>query len=231
MCNSADSADKRLRSSIYIESEEASIVIDIGPDFRQQFLTNKIESVDAIFITHEHNDHIIGIDEVRAINFTQKKSIPIYASERVCNEIKERFAYVFASEPYPGAPRIELIPVDDNPLVFRDLTISPINIKHGKLDIFGYRINDLAYITDASEIPMVEMPKLVDLDILILNALRKEKHYSHFNLDEALKKIEVLKPERTYLTHISHNMGLTAEWANELPAGVHSLVDNMILEI
>jgi len=207
------------------------VVIDIGPDFRQQFLANKIESVDAIFITHEHNDHIIGIDEVRAINFTQKKSIPIYASERVCKEIRERFAYVFSTQPYPGAPKIELVPIDDKQLTFRDLTINPIKIKHGKLDIFGYRINELAYITDASEIPLSEMPKLQDLKILILNALRKEKHYSHFNLEEALEKIEVLKPERTYLTHISHNMGLTAEWESELPDGVKSLIDNLILEI
>ena len=231
VCCSEDSDDKRLRSSIYVQSQAAAIVIDIGPDFRQQFITNKLTSIDAIFITHEHNDHIIGIDEVRAINFTQKKSIPIYASERVCQAIRQRFAYVFDSNPYPGAPQIELIPIDHNVLSFKDLTITPIDIKHGNLDIFGYRVNDLGYITDASEIPEKEMEKLKDLEVLVLNALRKEKHHAHFNLEAALEKIELLRPQSAYLTHISHNMGITKEWSSELPENVFSLVDNLTLEI
>ena len=231
VCISTDPKDKRLRTAAMITINDINIVIDAGPDFRQQMLTNQVKTLEAILITHEHNDHIIGIDEVRAINFTQKKSIPIYASERVCQAIRQRFAYVFDSNPYPGAPQIELIPIDHNVLSFKDLTITPIDIKHGNLDIFGYRINNLGYITDASEIPEKEMEKLKDLEVLVLNALRKEKHHAHFNLESALEKIDLLRPQSAYLTHISHNMGITKEWSSELPENVFSLVDNLTLEI
>jgi len=231
VCTSNDTADHRLRSSIFIESEQTKLLIDIGPDFRSQFLTNQIESVDAVLITHEHNDHIIGLDDIRAINFTQMKSIPIYAAERVCKELTDRFEYVFRANPHPSAPQVKLHQIDSKPFIINDLNITPINIQHGKLPIFGYRINNMAYITDASEIPEEEIEKLQGLDLLIINALRKEKHYSHFNLEEALSAIERLKPKKTYITHVSHLMGLNAEWEATLPDKVSSLKDRMIIRL
>ena len=227
VCMSTDPADKRLRSSIYLETDQTKLLIDIGPDFRTQFLTNDITSVDHVLITHEHNDHIIGLDDIRPINFIQKKSIPVYSYQRVCTDIKNRFSYVFSST--PGTPQIELNTIDDNPFTINDLHITPINVNHGRLPIWGFRINNMAYITDASEIPEIEMEKLKNLDLLIINALRLEKHFSHFNLEESLAVIQKLQPKRSYLTHISHLMGLTADWESTLPNSVSSLKDRMII--
>lgn len=231
VCTSADPADRRLRSSVYIESNEAKVLIDIGPDFRSQFLQNKLTTIDLILLTHEHNDHIIGLDDIRAINFTQQKSIPIFSSNRVIDTIKQRFAYVFSKEPYPGLPQIELNIIDDKSFQYKDLKISPINIKHGQLDIWGFRINDFAYITDASTIPEEEYSKLKNVKVLIINALRQAKHYSHFNLEGCLEAIKRINPSKAYITHISHNMGKTAEWKKLLPAGVSPLQDMMTIEI
>jgi len=231
VCQSKDTADKRLRSSIYIETKQAHLLIDIGPDFRTQFITNSLSTVDAVLITHEHNDHIMGLDDIRAINYIHKKSIPLYASARVNQILRERFKYIFSSIPYPTAPKLELKTISDDKLKIGDIQITPINVIHGRLPILGFRLNDLAYITDASMISEDEQFKLKELKVLIINALRLEKHPTHYNLEEALKLIEKVKPEKAYLTHISHKMGLTNEWSKLLPENVSPLNDMMEIVI
>jgi len=229
VCQDVAPNDIRTRSSIYLESEESKVLIDIGPDFRSQFLDNDLDTVDLVLITHEHNDHIIGLDDIRAINFIQKKSVPFYMQRRVLDEVRLRFDYVFKGSSYPGLPQIELHEVSNTPLQFRDLTITPILVHHGRLPILSYRINNIAYITDASHIPDTEWSKLENLDILIINALRKTSHHSHFTLEEALEAAARIGAKETYLTHISHLMGPTSVWERELPPTVRPLQDKMII--
>lgn len=228
-CLSSDSRDKRLRSTVYIESEKTKLLIDVGPDFRQQFLTNGLDDIDFVLFTHEHNDHVIGIDEVRAINFIKQKSIPFFAEQRVLESIKMRFHYAFAESKIPGLPQISLHQIDDTPFNLNDLVIEPIRVTHGRLPILGYKIGDLAYITDASFIEESEIDKIKNIKHLIINALRLEKHYSHFNLEQSLEVIKKINPEKAYLTHISHLMGPTAEWIGLLPDHVVPLEDNMCI--
>ena len=182
-------------------------------------------------ITHEHNDHIIGLDDIRAINFTQKKSIPIYAEERVAIQLRDRFSYAFNTK-IKGLPRVDLIHLDvNNDFKYRDLTISPIRVMHGRLPILAYRLNDLSYITDASSIDDNVIDKLSDSKILIINSLRIDPHPTHFNLSQALNMIDILKPDKAYITHISHAMGLTKEWSKLLPDNVFPLSDGLQLSI
>jgi len=230
-CLSADPQDKRLRSSLFIETKNNKILIDIGPDFRTQFLDNQLTTLDAILITHEHNDHVIGLDDVRAINFTQKKSIPIYGEARVCDEIKSRFKYAFSDNPIPGLPQISLHHINEESFNLNGDLIEPLRIMHGRLPILGFKINDLAYITDANYIPDTVLIRLKGIKHLIINALRKENHYSHFTLQEALDHIAIIKPEHAYLTHISHLMGLAKEWTSELPTNVTALHDKMTINV
>ncbi len=231
VCQSSDIADTRLRSSIYVESAAAKILIDIGPDFRTQFLDNQLTTTDIVLITHEHNDHIIGLDDIRAINYTQNKSIPIYASPKVSELIKKRFAYAFSETQYPGLPQISLEPLPEISFTYKDIDITPIKILHGSLPIWGFRLNDLVYITDGSQILESEYEKLSGTKVLIINALRDSSHHSHFSLTEALAIIKRINPEKAYITHISHSMGLTARWAKNLPTNVSPLQDRMVIEI
>ena len=230
-CTSSDQRDKRLRSSIFVETEQVKIQVDVGPDFRQQFLKNNIESLDHVLITHEHNDHIIGIDDLRAINFIQKKAIPIYAEAHVLESIKKRFHYAFSNNKYYGVPELTLHPINLDPLYFSDIKVIPIRVQHGKLDILGFRFNDFAYITDASHITNEEIEKIKNVDILVVNALRREKHYSHFNLKEACTFIEKVSPRQAYLTHLSHAMGPVSSIERELPKNVKVLNDNLVINI
>jgi len=229
VCTSTDARDKRLRSSVYIESEDAKVLIDIGPDFRRQFLDNKLDSVDLVLVTHEHNDHIIGLDDIRSINFIQNKSIPLYAEERVATQLRDRFAYAFNSS-IPGLPKVDLIHVE-SPFQYKDLNIIPVRVMHGNLPIYAYRINDFSYITDASKIEEDSMELLKGSKIIIINALRIQKHPTHYNLEECLEVIEALDPERAYITHISHSMGMTEDWSMTLPDNVYPLIDGMHIEI
>ncbi|MBT8233632.1 MAG: MBL fold metallo-hydrolase [Saprospiraceae bacterium] len=230
-CTSGDIRDFRLRSSVHIKTNNNAFQIDVGPDFRQQFLVNKLTTVDHVLITHEHNDHIIGIDDLRAINFTQKKSIPIYAEARVLESIKERFHYAFGKHKYPGAPQITLHTITNEPFTLNGEEIIPIRLMHGNLPILGFKIGDFAYITDASDIEPSEINKIKGINTLIINALQREDHRSHFNLKEALLFINKINPRQAYLTHISHRMGPFNNWAKHLPENVEPLQDNMVITL
>jgi phosphoribosyl 1,2-cyclic phosphate phosphodiesterase len=228
VCKSTDFKDKRLRVSVWVTWNDHSYVIDCGPDFRQQMLASNCEKVDGILFTHEHADHTSGIDDIRPFNFKQGE-IPIYAHDRVINNLKERFNYIFTTvNRYPGAPSVKTIPVVNNePFQIGNKVAIPVNVMHGDLQVFGYRIDDFAYLTDVKTIDESEIPKLKNLKVLVINTLREEPHFSHLNLEEALGLIALLKPEKTYLTHISHLFGFHEEVQKKLPENVYLAYDNL----
>jgi phosphoribosyl 1,2-cyclic phosphate phosphodiesterase len=228
VCKSTDSKDKRLRVSVWISWGNYSYVIDCGPDFRQQMLSSHCQKVDGILFTHEHSDHTAGIDDIRPFNFKQGE-IPIYAHQRVIDNLRRRFEYVFETvNKYPGAPSIETIEVINNKsFSIGNKTIIPVNVMHGNLQVFGYRIDDFAYLTDVKTIEDGEILKLKNLKVLVINALREEPHDTHFNLKEALDFITLVQPEKAYLTHISHIMGFHEEVQKNLPKNVFLAYDNL----
>lgn len=231
VCQSTNPKDKRLRCSIHIQQQETAIVIDTGPDFRQQLLQNKIDDIDAIVFTHEHKDHVAGLDDVRPINFLQEKDMPIYAEQRVLNALKNEFHYAFAAKKYPGVPNLVQHCITTQPFSIGSMHLQPIRVLHHKLPVLGFRINNFAYITDANSISAQEQEKLRDLDVLVLNALRREDHLSHFTLSEALQVIEQLAPKQAYLIHLSHQMGLHNELECELPNRVSVAFDGLKIQI
>ncbi len=232
VCKSNDHKDKRLRVSVWIKWDEASIIIDCGPDFRQQMLTSKCEKVDAILFTHEHADHTAGLDDIRPYFFKQGK-IPVYAHHRVLENLKKRFDYIFEDDnKYPGAPGVSQFEVTNNcDIIIQDKNIIPINLMHGDLQVFGYRFDKFAYLTDVKTIDNQEILKLQNLDVLVINALRLEPHNTHFNLAEALAFIAIIKPKKAYLTHISHLMGFHEKVEKNLPENVFLAYDNLIITI
>ncbi|KGO94968.1 MBL fold metallo-hydrolase [Flavobacterium subsaxonicum] len=232
VCLSTDMRDKRLRVSVWIHWANYSYVIDCGPDFRQQMLTSKCPKIDGIIYTHEHADHTAGLDDIRPFFFRQG-DIPIFAHKRVIDSLKKRFDYVFEEEnKYPGAPSVKVIEVVNNqPFLIGDKTAIPISTLHGRLPIFGYRIDDFAYLTDVKTVAPEEREKLRGLSVLVVSALRHEPHNSHFNLEEALEFIADIAPEKTYLTHISHMMGFHAEVEKILPKNVFLAYDNLEITI
>ncbi|ASW74308.1 beta-lactamase [Chryseobacterium piperi] len=229
VCTSDNPKDNRLRSSVMITTEEnKKILIDCGPDFRQQMLVNHENTVDIALITHEHNDHIIGLDDMRPLIFKTGKNVPLYSNQRVGNEIKKRFPYAFANVRYPGAPAFDLHEIENVPFHVLDTEITPIEVMHHQIMIFGYKFKKLAYITDASFIPEKEKEKLKDLDVLILNAIRKfDPHPAHFILPDVIKLQEELKPKQLFLTHISHHFGLHDVEDKLLPPGMHLAYDGL----
>lgn len=231
VCSSIDFKDKRLRSSIHIQIKDASLIVDIGPDFRQQVLREQITSLDAILMTHEHKDHTAGLDEVRSFNFKQKKDMPVYGRKVVLEQLKREFNYIFNGNNYPGLPRIELKEITNTPFAINSTSITPIEVMHYKLPVFGFKIANFAYITDAKTIDESEKAKLQNLDVLVLNALQHKPHISHLTLNEALELIAELKPNKAYLTHISHNLGLARDIEPTLPKNVHLAYDGLKLKL
>lgn len=231
VCTSSDPADNRLRSSVHILVEDKSIVIDTGPDFRQQMLREKIRFLDAVLFTHPHKDHIAGMDDIRSFNFLLKKAIPVYANKITREQLINEFPYVFEPNGYGGAPRILLNEISDEPFYIEGLQIIPVRVLHDKLAVLGYRIGNFAYITDANFISEASLEKIYGTKILVLNALQKNPHPSHFNLDQALNEIERIKPEKAFLTHISHNMGLHASVSKKLPDNVYLAFDGLKLNL
>lgn len=231
VCQSLDYHDKRLRSSIHINVQGKSLVIDSGPDFRQQMLRERIQKLDALIFTHEHKDHTAGMDDVRSFNFSQNMDMPVYADARVINQLKQEFAYVFAAKKYPGVPTVEVHEISNTPFSIDDIEITPIEVMHYKLPVFGYRINDFAYITDAKTIDKKEVKKLKGVKTLVINALQEQEHISHFTLEEALEMIEKIKPEKAYLTHISHRLGFHKQVQKKLPKNVFLAYDGLKIHL
>ena len=231
VCQSLDYRDKRLRTSMHIAIENTSIVIDTGPDFRQQMLNENIKSLDAVLFTHEHKDHTAGMDDIRSFNFLQKKEMPIYARSTVVNQLKREFAYVFEEHKYPGIPQVQINFIENTTFRINDIEIIPIETMHYQLPVYGFRVDNFAYITDTNYIREEEKEKLKNLDVLVLNALQKEKHISHYNLEEAIALIDELQPQSAYLTHISHKMGKHSDVQPSLPRNVHLAYDGLKLRV
>ncbi len=231
ICKSLDYKDKRLRSSIMIEINEKTFIIDTGADFRQQMLRENVKKVDAIFYTHAHKDHTAGMDEIRSFNFKNEKDMPIYATEFVVAQLKQEFAYIFSEHKYPGVPNVEVNIIENQPFEIENILITPIEVMHFKLSVLGFRINDFTYITDANFISIEEMEKIKGTKILIINALQRETHISHFTLAQALEIVETIKPEKAYFTHISHKLGTHAAVSQELPNNVFLAYDGLKIEL
>ncbi len=231
VCTSSDHHDKRLRTSVMIQTSEKIFVIDTGPDFRQQMIREKVEKLDAILFTHEHKDHFSGLDDVRVFNHLQKKPMDVYADKRVSEAIKREYAYVFARDKYPGIPKLTIHTIDTTPFFIENIKIVPIRVMHFQLPILGFRINDFVYITDAKKIPDQEMEKLRNAKVLVINALRHKEHISHLSLRQSLEIIKQVKPRKAFLTHISHRLGRHAVVENQLPPNVQLAYDGLVLDI
>lgn len=227
VCMSDDQHDKRLRSSILVESDNANLLIDAGPDFRQQMLRENVKRLDSIFLTHEHRDHISGMDDVRAFNFRSDDAIDIFAEERVLKAIRKEYSYVFAEYQYPGIPKMRLNTIADHELTVNGLSIMPVRVYHYRLPVYGFRIGNFAYITDANYVPEESKEKLYGIKYLIVNALRKEKHISHFSLREAVDFIRDVSPKKAFITHIGHQMGLHRVVQSELAPEVMLAYDGL----
>ena len=228
VCISSSKRDKRLRTSVLISYKEKNVIIDCGPDFRQQMLLAKCKKLDAVVLTHEHMDHISGLDDVRPFNFKTKLDIPVYCTKRVENRLKEQFSYAFSAEKYPGSPGFEIININSNDnFKIGNQIWTPVLAQHGTWPVTGFRIQDFVYMTDISGISKLESQKILGSKVLVINALRKSKHVSHFSLDEAISYAKSTKVPEVYLTHASHQLGLHEEVSNSLPKGYYLAYDGL----
>ena len=226
-CLSTDAHDKRLRTSLLMETDSTTLVFDAGPDFRQQMLREHVTRLDAIILTHEHKDHIAGMDDVRAFNYKSQDAIDIYSEERVQKVIKKEYSYVFSEYQYPGIPKMRLNTITEHSFNIKNIAIIPIRVFHYRLPVYGFRVGNFAYITDANYIPEESKEKLYGVKYLVINALRKEKHISHFSLREAIDIIREISPKKAFITHMSHQMGLHADVSKELPPEIALAYDGL----
>lgn len=231
VCTSLDFRDKRFRSSVHLQIGKLSLVIDTGPDFRSQILRAGITSLDAVLYTHEHKDHTAGLDDIRPFNFKQQKDMPVFGKLQVLEQIKREFAYIFSGKRYPGVPQVETIEIDENPFTIEGITVTPIPVLHYKLPILGFRIGDFTYITDANYISEESLKLIEGTEVLVLNALQKEPHISHFTLDEAVDMAQKIGAKESYFTHISHRLGLHDAVDRELPQGIALAYDGLQLTL
>ena len=231
VCTSTDTRDKRFRTSLYVESAGKKVVFDTGPDFRMQMLNNGIDDLDAVIFTHNHKDHTAGLDDIRPINFLQNKCMDVYAELNVQHTLRNEYAYIFNEKDYPGIPRIQLNTISEKPFKIDELNIIPIRVWHMNLPVLGFRIGNFTYITDANRIEEEERMKMIGTEVLVINALRHTTHYSHFSLEEALAVIEDIQPQKAYLTHISHQLGLHSKVSEMLPKNVFLAYDGLTLEL
>lgn len=231
VCVSTNKKDKRLRSSILVQSETTSFVIDTTPDFRYQMLRANIKKLDAVLFTHPHKDHVAGMDDVKAFNYFMQQPMEVYANSLTEEALKREFAYIFSDTRYPGIPEVTLNTIDNNPFLIGDIPVQPILVWHLKMPVFGFRFGRFTYITDANRIDEAEKEKVKGSEIMVLNALRKEKHISHFNLQEAVNMVQELKVPQAYFTHISHQLGLQEELSRELPQGIELAWDGLEIKI
>ena len=233
VCTSLDARNHRLRSSVIIRYGTHAVVIDCGPDFRQQMLRAGISDLDAVVLTHEHNDHVCGLDDVRPINFLHRKDVPLYGLKRTLEEVRRRFSYIFdTTYDYPGKPRVNLVPIEaGSSIEIGQLRMEALEVMHGPLPILGFRVEDFAYVTDAKTLSEDVIQRLSGLKHLVINALHRRRHQTHLNLEEALELIAKIDAENVYLTHVSHDMGLTEEVNGELPDNVQLAFDGLELEM
>lgn len=231
VCISANKKDKRLRSSILVQSATTALVVDTGPDFRYQMLRTKTKHLDAVLFTHPHKDHLAGLDDIKAFNFFTKKPMQLYANSLTEEALRRDFYYAFAEFKYQGVPEIELNQIDLTPFAVGDIPVTPILVWHLKMPVYGYRFGNFTYITDANKIEDSEKEKIAGTQVLVLNALRKQKHIAHFTLDEAIDMSKELQVPDTYFTHISHQLGLYDVIQKELPAGVHLSYDGLVISL
>ncbi len=231
VCRSSDARDKRLRSAVMIEDGITRIVVDAGPDFRQQMLQHNVDHLDAVLLTHEHADHIFGLDDIRSFNWLNRSAMDVYCEERVQDNLKKIFNYVFAVDKYPGIPRMDLKSVDEKPFKVGAIEILPIRLLHYQLPVYGFRFGKFAYLTDFSAINEAEFEKLNGVETLVICALRKASHISHLDLKSALEIIRKLSPRKAYLTHMSHDIGKHADLLEELPENVEPGYDGLILNV
>ncbi len=227
VCRSLDYRDKRLRSSVHLAVNGKSFVIDTGPDFRQQMLREDIKRLDAVIFTHSHKDHVAGLDDVRAYNFLQKMDMPVYGQKNVLEQLRAEFHYAFETQRYPGIPRLDLIEINDNKFEAAGVTFEPLPVMHLNMQVLGFRIQDFSYITDANLISKETLRKMQGTKVLVLNALQREKHVSHFNLPEAIDMAQQIGANQTYFTHISHKLGLHKEVEKELPPTISLAYDGL----
>jgi phosphoribosyl 1,2-cyclic phosphate phosphodiesterase len=231
ICASPDKKDKRLRSSILVQSAATTVVVDTTPDFRYQMLRAQVRTLDGVIFTHPHKDHLAGLDDVRAYNFFQKRPMDIYANEMTQESIVREFPYVFAEMKYPGIPDIRLNRIENEPFMVGDMSIQPIHVWHLKMPVLGFRFGNFTYITDANRIDEEEKEKIRGSEVIVLNALRHEKHISHYNLQEAIDLVQELGIPRAYFTHISHQLGFHEEVNRSLPPGMELAYDGLEINI